>query len=117
MTNLEIAEAFSRHDFGRVADRIADDVVWNMVGGTPLVGRAEVIAACEATAAENSDVETVWLRFVSTSDGPVVAVDAVGRYVGADEEVVVSSCDIYEFDGGMLRLITSYAAEVEDPAV
>jgi hypothetical protein len=55
-------------------------------------------------------------RFVVVADDATAAVDVVGRYVDADGGVsVVSSCDVYEFTGGLLTTLTSYAVEL-DPA-
>jgi ketosteroid isomerase-like protein len=117
MTNHEIARAFSGHRFDETFDHLAEDVVWNLIGATRLQGRAAVIAACQGTTAENAEVTTTWLRFVSTGDGDVVAVDAIGRYTGPDSVTAVSSCDIYEFADGNIHTITSYATEVnpDDP--
>lgn len=112
MTNLDVARAFSSHRFTETYGHIAEDVAWILVGEAQLLGRDAVIAACEATARENAGVTTSWLRFVATSDGPIVAVDAVGRYSGPDGVTAVSSCDIYEFADGKIQTITSYAVEV-----
>jgi ketosteroid isomerase-like protein len=113
MTNEDLARAFSGHRFDETFDDIAEDVVWNLVGEGRLVGRSAVINACRGTADETRDVTTTWVRFVSTGDGDVVAVDAIGRYEEKDGISVVSSCDIYEFDAGRIRAITSYTVEVD----
>ena len=112
MSNHDVARAFSSHHFRETYDHLADHVVWNLVGHTHLEGRDAVIAACEGTSAENASVTTTWLRFVSTGDGDIVAVDAIGRYAGPDGVTAVSSCDIYEFTDGTLQTVTSYFAEV-----
>lgn len=116
MNNHDLARAFSGHRFDETFDQLAPDVVWRLVGNADLTGRDAVIEACRASTAENEGVTTTWLRFVSTGDGPVVAVDAVGRYDGPDGVSAVSSCDIYEFAGDLVTTITSYAVEV-DPDV
>jgi ketosteroid isomerase-like protein len=113
MTNDELARAFSGHRFHDTFDHLADDVVWNLVGGVRLEGRDAVVDACRQTEAENESVTTTWLRFVGTGDGDVVAVDAIARYEGQDGVTAVSSCDVYEFVEGALRTITSYTAEVD----
>ena len=113
MTNEDTARAFSGHRFEETVDHIAEDVVWNLVGEARLEGRSAVVDACRATATGLSDVTTTWLRFVSTGDGDVVAVDAIGRYEEKDAVSVVSSCDIYEFVDGTIRVITSYTVEVD----
>lgn len=113
MTNHALARAFSAHRFDEVFPQLASDVVWRVVGNSDIAGRDAVIEACRAAAAENEGVTTTWLRFVSTGDGPVVAVDAIGRYDGPAEVSAVSSCDLYEFVDGRVTTITSYAVEVD----
>jgi limonene-1,2-epoxide hydrolase len=112
-TNAEVARAFSGHRFAEAYDRVADDVVWTLPGQARIEGRAALIAACEGTLEGNVGVTTSWVRFVATADGPVVAVDVVARYEGEDGVTAVASCDVYEFDGGLIRAITSYAVEVD----
>jgi ketosteroid isomerase-like protein len=113
MNNMNLARAFSGHQFDDTFDRLAEDVVWNLIGEARLEGRQAVIDACQETAAENQHVTTTWLRFVSTGDGDIVAVDAIGHYAGPDGVSAVSSCDIYEFADGRIRTITTYAIEVD----
>ena len=113
MTNEDVARAISGHRFEAAFDRLADDVVWNLVGEAGLDGKAAVVDACRGTASELKDVITTWLRFVSTGDGDVVAVDAIGRYEATDGVTAVSSCDIYEFVDGRVSAITSYTVEIE----
>ena len=51
------------------------------------------------------------------ADDDRAAVDAVGRYTDAAGAVgVVSSCDVYEFRGGTLTAITTYAVELDAEA-
>ncbi len=46
--------------------------------------------------------------------GRQAVVDPVARCTGADGATsVVSSCDVYEFTGGSLTTVTSYAVELE----
>ena len=116
MTNEDVARAFSGHRFEEALNLLADDVVWNLVGEARLEGRSAVTDACRGTAAELTDVTTTWLRFVSTGNGDVVAVDVIGRYEDKDGVTGVSSCDIYEFDDGRIRTITSYTVEIDPDA-
>ena len=115
MNTDQLARAFSGHHFEETFDAIAEDAVWTLVGQARLEGRDAIVAACRATTQENADVETTWLRFASTGQGAVVAVDAVGRYSGPDGVSVVSSCDLYEFTDGTITAITSYAVELTKP--
>jgi hypothetical protein len=113
MTSLEqIARAFSGHHFDETYPSLAAGVRWVLVGGPTIEGRAAVIAACEASTAELAQGCTSFTRFLSVAGANAVAVDAIGRYVSDNGTSVVSSCDIYEFDGEMIATITSYAVEL-----
>jgi len=114
-TTQQVAEAFSSHRFAEVYEHLADDVRWVLPGQATIEGKDAVVAACESSSAELAGLDHVDLeRFVSVGGEAVAAVDAIGRYVGADGSVsIVSSADIYEFDpAGRVVRITSYAVEL-----
>jgi ketosteroid isomerase-like protein len=111
-----VAEAFSGHRFAEAYDHLAEDVRWVLPGQTTIEGKTAVVAACDASASEMSTLASAeFSRFVSVADDRIAAVDAVARYVSRDGGVsVVSSADIYEFDGrGQVTMITSYAVELD----
>lgn len=116
MTSFQhIAEAFSSHRFEEIFPHLAPEIRWVSVGGTDTVGRDAVVAVCRSTLTELAGTTTEFTRFVTVTGADSVAVDAIGRYTGSDGETsVVSSCDIYEFDAGLLHTITSYAVELAD---
>jgi ketosteroid isomerase-like protein len=117
-TPRETAEAFSGHRFRDAYDALAPDVRWTSVGQGTVTGRQAVIDACEATVTELATTTVEFVRFLVVADEGAAAVDAVGRYVDADGGVsVVSSCDVYEFSGGLLTTLTSYAVELDPAAV
>jgi ketosteroid isomerase-like protein len=112
----QIAEAFSGHQFSTTYDHLAADVRWVLPGDDPIEGKDAVVAACESSAAEMAQLSRVeFTRFLAVAGERVAAVDAIGRYVSPDGSVsMVSSADIYEFDGeGRVSVITSYAVELE----
>jgi ketosteroid isomerase-like protein len=116
-TPRETAEAFSGHRFRDAYDVLAPDVRWTSVGQGTVTGRQAVVDACEATLAELASTTVEFVRFVVVADDGAAAVDVVGRYVDADGEVAaVSSCDVYEFTGGLLTTLTSYAVELDPSA-
>ena len=115
MDTRQIAEAFSGHRFPETYEHLAADVRWVLPGASAIEGKSAVIAACNSSAAEMAELTSLELtRFVSVADDSVAAIDAVGRYESADGSIsVVSSADVYEFDGdGQLATITSYAVEL-----
>lgn len=110
----QVAEAFSSHRFSEAYDHLAADVRWVLVGGSTIEGRDAVIRACEETASGLEQVTATFLKFRSVVGTDAVAVDAVGRYLDANEAIsVVSSCDIYEFSHDTIVSITSYTVELE----
>ena len=110
----ELAEAFSDHRFADAYPALSPDVRWTCVGAVVLEGRQAVVDACEATLAALAAGTAAFTRFLVVADGDTVAVDAVGRYTDADGAVsVVSSCDVYEFSGGLLTALTSYTVELD----
>lgn len=113
MNTKTIAESFSSHAFAQTYPHLADEVRWVVPGRDPIEGRDAVVAACERTLAEVATTATLD-RFVSVADATTAAVDAVGRYVGADgTPSLASSADIYEFDADdRVVRITSYAVEL-----
>ena len=115
MNALQIAEAFSGHRFTETYEHLSADVRWVLPGQLLVEGRDAVVAACDSSATEMAQlVSTEFSRFVSVAGDGVAAVDAIGRYVDGEGNVsVVSSADIYEFDGdGRVTSITSYTVEL-----
>jgi hypothetical protein len=113
-TPQQIAEAFSGHRFGDAYDHLARRYPMGSHRRRNHPRPRSSHQACEQTAAELSDATTEFLRFLTIAGTGVVAVDTVARYEGADGTTsVVSSCDIYEFDKGVVAAITSYSAELD----
>jgi hypothetical protein len=116
MNTKLIAEAFSGHRFAETYDHLAADVRWVQPGQTTIEGRSAVVEACDSSSAEMAQLASAeFSRFVSVADDRVAAIDAIGHYVSPDGSVsVVSSADVYEFDGdGHVTTITSYAVELD----
>ncbi len=116
MNTKQIAEAFSGHRFVETYDHLAADVRWVLPGHSTIEGKSAVVEACNSSDVEMAALGSVeFTRFVSVADDHVAAIDAVGRYVSPDGSVsVVSSVDVYEFDGeGDVTTITSYAVELD----
>ena len=112
----QIAEAFSRHDFTTATPHLADDIVWDNVGSEPIVGRQEVVAACERSATYLTAVTTRFVRFDMIDAGETIVVESLAEYGGGgddDEPSVVASCDVYRFRDGRLVAIRSYNVEID----
>ena len=113
-----VAEAFSAHRFAEAYPHLADDLRWEAVGATVMLGRDAAIAACEQTLTGLATVKVEVLRARSAGDDRAVAVDTLTRYTGADgQATVVSSCDYYVFGGDRIAAITSYTVVVDEADV
>lgn len=111
-----LAEAFSTHEFSQAFTHLAEDVVWILPGDESIVGRAAVIAACEATTEALAGVTVTRSRVVTADGGATVAVDTLTRYRTDATTKTVASCDVYEFEGDVVRAITSYTVEISPEA-
>ena len=110
LTPSEIAVAFSSHRFDEAEPYLADDVFWDLVAGAPRLDKAEVLALTAESAEALRSITTTFIdqRVIESDD--TVVVDSVVEYVDEDgEKSVVSSCDIYEFENGLIVHIRSYA--------
>jgi hypothetical protein len=112
----QISEAFSGHRFAETYEHLAPDVRWVLLDHGAIEGKDAVVAACDSSAAEMSGLASVeFSRFDSVAGDRLAVVDAEARYESPDGSVsVVSSADIYEFNGaGLVTTITSYAVELD----
>jgi hypothetical protein len=112
----QIAEAFSGHRFTESYVALADDVRWVLDGEAELEGKDAVVAACDSSTAEMAELARVeFSRFDSVAGDRLAVVDSEARYESPDGSAsVVSSADIYEFNGeGLVTTITSYAVELD----
>lgn len=116
MTNQQIAEAFSRHDFEAVYGYLAGGVVWNLIGGKQLMGRDSVIAECESSASYLATVTTRFVKFRLLSGEDWAVIDSTAVYETSEaERSTVASCDIFRFSAGMIVEITSYNIALGQP--
>lgn len=109
-----IARAFSSHDFESTFSAFSETLEWVRHGHDELSGRDQVTEACREASDSMRDIDTTWRRFVVAAGSNAVAVDAIGEYTESSGHVsVVSSCDVYEFDGDTLVRITTYAVDLD----
>jgi limonene-1,2-epoxide hydrolase len=114
LTNEQISEAFSHHDFEAAYPYLTDDVRWNIVGQRPIEGKEKVIAVCRESAAYLTGVVTNFVKFRAVFTDDCVVIDSVAEYTDKEEHLsYVASCDIYDFTNGKVSEITSYTVEVE----
>ena len=111
----QIAEAFSQHRFSETYPFIHDNVRWNLVGAEPVIGKEDVVSACEQSSEEMAKATTTFNRFRLVTAENCVVVDSEAEYVDeVNHSSVVASCDIYDFSNGQLAQITSYTIELDN---
>ncbi|KYG75383.1 nuclear transport factor 2 family protein [Roseivirga echinicomitans] len=114
--NKDIATAFSKGEFSSVYDKLADDIEWNIVGESLLKGKEEVIAYCEKTAQYFSEVSTDFRLKSIVAENNHVMINGTAEFIGkSNKSTYISSCDVYAFEGGQLREITSYCIRTNKP--
>ena len=114
LTNEQIAEVFSHHDFEAAYPYLRDDVRWNIVGERPVEGKERVIAVCRESAAYLTGVTTDFGKFRSVITDNCIVIDSVAEYTDKEEKRSrVASCDLYDFTNGKLSEISSYTVEIE----
>ena len=110
LTPSEIAVAFSSHRFDEAEPFLAENVFWDLVAANPRLDKAEVLALTAESADALKTITTTFIDQRVIESGDTVVVDSVVEYVADDgEKSVVSSCDLYEFEGGLIVHIRSYA--------
>ena len=113
LTNEQIAEAFSRHDFEASYPYLAEDVRWNIVGQRRVEGKEKVIAVCRESAAYLTGVATDFVKFRTVVTDDCVVIDSVAEYTDKEEKRSrVASCDLYDFTNGKVSEITSCTVDI-----
>jgi len=112
LTITQVAEAFCRHRFAETYESLDDDVEWRLVGGSPIRGKAAVMAACEESAAELAGVSTSFSRFRVIEAADCAIVESEAEYQASADTSRVASCDIFDFVGDRVMAITSFTVEL-----
>jgi ketosteroid isomerase-like protein len=109
MNNQQIAQAFSAGRFSECYPFLADDVRWEVIGERLLTGKEAVMQFCDQTAAYFASVSTQFQVHNVIAQHDAVAINGHATFVTADNRTIeVSSCDVYRFEAGLLKEITSY---------
>ena len=112
LTPAEIAVAFSGQNYDEVEPYLADDIFWDLVAGKPRLDKGEVFVLLRETTHDLKSMSSTLLEQRVIDGGDTVVVDSVIEYVYSDGvKSVVSSCDLYEFESGIITHIRSYAGE------
>ena len=111
-TNQQIAEQFSAGKFHVIYPVISPDIAWQMVGEpTATTGKDAVIEFCERMSAEAN--QTSFTNTNTIIQGDYVVVEGYCTYTVDGKEGRVNYCDVFLFEGSLLKTITSYAIELK----
>lgn len=112
-SNEQIATAFSNHQFEQTYPHLADDIVWDNIGGAKLAGNADVVDACDQATAYSATITMSFSRFRAVVGERSVVIESEATYVdGQNDTSSVASCDIHDVEDGRLARITSSNVEV-----
>lgn len=100
MTKREIAEALSAGDHEKVADKIGENVEWNMYEESDFVrGKAAFIAFAEKVGTYFRPITTKFETTGVIEDENKIAIYGTAAFIREGKLVnFVNSCDVYEFD-------------------
>ncbi|PRX47349.1 nuclear transport factor 2 family protein [Salegentibacter salegens] len=104
----ELNEAFAKGDVPFVLDCMADDIVWEMIGGKTSNGKEEI----EKEMAAMKDIEMLEMTMDKViTHGKTAAANGHFRMKHNGEEKAYGFCDLYEFNGfkkAKIKKMTSY---------
>ena len=113
MTKTEIAQAFSIGEFDQIADSIAENAEWEVVGENRFIGKKVILQNCEQVAAYFKSVTTNFQTLNVITEGQKVVVDGTAEFIRDGKRVsFISACDLYDFDeNNQIQRITSYCIQ------
>lgn len=115
LTNGQLAEAFSKHEFEVTYPYLSDTIQWNLVGSDRITGKEGVMQTCRESAAYFDTVTTTFAQFVVLTGDDFVVIDSLADYRDDKHQTTrIASCDIYRFTDGKLTAITSYTTDVSE---
>lgn len=108
-SDKQIAEEFSKGNFEFAYNYLAQDIQWNIVGDNLLTGKDQVIEFCNKTAEYFKEVTTKFSTSNIIAESNLVTINGTAVFINKENKRTdVSSCDVYRFEDGMLKEITSY---------
>ena len=105
----QISEEFSKGNFEFAYNYLSQDIQWNIVGDKLLTGKDQVIEFCNKSAEYFREVTTEFSTSNIIADANLVAISGIAVFINKENKrTEVSSCDVYLFEDGKLKEITSY---------
>jgi ketosteroid isomerase-like protein len=108
----KISEEFSKGKFPATYDHFADDIEWKIIGDQIISGKENAIAFCNKMMAEMdgstlNNINVIVENNYAAIEGNCKFTNEVGK------AATVEYCDVYRFEDGKIKTITSYLVSSE----
>ncbi len=110
--NRKISEQFSQGNFSAAYEHFDDEVQWQIVSDSTMKGKASVIEFCEKMSVEMATATLKNTNIIAAEDR--VSIEGECDFTndkGLAEKV--KYCDVYRFENGKIKEITSYCITVK----
>ncbi len=105
-TNREISEQFAKGNLEFSATYLADDIKWNILGDSPIIGKEQVLEVSKMLQLESFPVITI-KNIVA--EGEYVVIESTGKATTKNGKPYNQTyCDFFKFNEGKLIEITTY---------
>ncbi len=102
----KISEEFAKGNLEFFAAYFADDIKWNILGDTPIIGKEQVLEVSKMLQLESFPVITI--KNV-VAEGNFVVVESTGKATTKNGKPYNQTyCDVFHFYNGKLQEITTY---------
>ena len=105
-TNKEISEEFAKGNLEFSATYLADDIKWNILGSSPIIGKGQVLEVSKMLQLESFPAITI-KNIVA--EGNYVVIESTGQAkTKKGNPYNQTYCDVFRFNEGKLQEITTY---------
>ncbi len=102
----KISEAFAKGDFAFVSEYLADDIRWNILGESPILGKEGVLEVSKMQQLQSYPVITI-INIIC--EGNFVVIESIGKATTKEGKPYNQTyCEVFRFDGEKLKEITTY---------
>lgn len=103
---IAVSEAFAKGDLAAAEPHFAHDIRWNILGSEPVIGRQDVLDVSKMAQLESFPEITIGNV---VAEGNFVVIESTGKATTkAGMPYHQRYCDVFRFEDGKLREITTY---------
>lgn len=105
-SNIEISEEFAKGNLESSATYLSDDVIWNILGNAPIVGKEKVLEVSKMLQLES--FPTITIKNI-VAQGDYVVIESKGEAkTKKGKPYNQTYCDVFRFEEGKLQEISTY---------